>query len=148
MASSPTEDIRRSFKRLTVDQSRDGHKTDEFIRDEWRSIPTTSEDEKLKTSPVTKQRKTEQCYTTTRHATRQLDQREQCFTRRAIPYISRPVHSKLSSRCVARSVTRMKSCREECVQPNNVSVNELAAYLDNYLHIPKEMSHMAELMYT
>lgn len=31
---------------------------------------------------------------------------------------------------------------------DDVTVDELAGYFDNFVHIPKKMSHMAEMMYT
>lgn len=40
------------------------------------------------------------------------------------------------------------SCRQEALYYNDVSVEELAGYFDELLHIPKPMSVMAELMYT
>ena len=42
-----------------------------------------------------------------------------------------------------------KSCRQEVgCYPSDVTVDELAGYLDELLHLPKPMSDMAELMYT
>jgi hypothetical protein len=44
-----------------------------------------------------------------------------------------------------------KSCSQEAAHPayeEVSSVDELAGYLDNGLHIPKKMSKMAEMMYT
>ena len=42
-----------------------------------------------------------------------------------------------------------RSCRQEaCYYPSDITVDELAGYLDELLYIPKPMSDMAELMYT
>lgn len=42
------------------------------------------------------------------------------------------------------------SCSQQArqVYPDDVSINELAAYFDNMVYIPKKMSIMAEMMYT
>lgn len=39
-------------------------------------------------------------------------------------------------------------CANQARTQEDVSTDELAAYLDNYLHFPKKMSYMAEMMYT
>ena len=39
------------------------------------------------------------------------------------------------------------SCRQQALY-NDVTVEELAGYLDELLYLPKPMSDMAELMYT
>ncbi|KAG0720965.1 Oxidative stress-responsive serine-rich protein 1 [Chionoecetes opilio] len=43
-----------------------------------------------------------------------------------------------------------RSCSQEARSPDyeDVTMDELAAYLDNFLYLPKKMSHMAEMMYT
>jgi hypothetical protein len=45
-----------------------------------------------------------------------------------------------------------KSCSQEAANPvvfeEMLSVDELAGYLENGLHIPRKMSQMAEMMYT
>ena len=42
-----------------------------------------------------------------------------------------------------------RSCSQEArLDESEVSVNELAAYFDNFLYMPKEMSSMAQMMYT
>ncbi len=42
-----------------------------------------------------------------------------------------------------------RSCRQEaCYYPSDITVDELAGYLDELLYIPRPMSDMAELMYT
>lgn len=40
------------------------------------------------------------------------------------------------------------TCAEQARNYEDITTDELAAYLDNYLHFPKKMSHMAEMMYT
>ena len=41
-----------------------------------------------------------------------------------------------------------RSCSQEArLDESDINVNELAAYVDNFLHLPKEMSLMAEMMY-
>lgn len=92
------------------------------------------------------------------HAQR-LDQHEEALNGPKMPAVSNSLLATVpdqpvipNSQCAvswSRSVEmRVRSCREECVQSDDLSVNELAAYLEDYLHIPKKMSHMAELMYT
>ena len=52
------------------------------------------------------------------------------------------------------SVTRLKSQQTSCsqqllmYQDDDTNINELAAYFDNFVYIPKKMSLMAEMMYT
>ncbi|XP_064091039.1 oxidative stress-responsive serine-rich protein 1-like [Macrobrachium nipponense] len=43
-----------------------------------------------------------------------------------------------------------RSCSQQARSPDyeDVTMDELAAYLDNFLYLPKKMSHMAEMMYT
>lgn len=42
-----------------------------------------------------------------------------------------------------------RTCRQEaCYYPNDITVDELAGYLDELLYLPQPMSDMAELMYT
>ena len=43
--------------------------------------------------------------------------------------------------------TQRLSCRQEVLYHNDVTVDELAGYLDELLHLPRPMSDMAELMY-
>ncbi|XP_013776027.1 oxidative stress-responsive serine-rich protein 1-like [Limulus polyphemus] len=40
-----------------------------------------------------------------------------------------------------------RTCAQEARNNDDVNVDELAAYLDNLVYIPKEMSRMAEMMY-
>lgn len=40
------------------------------------------------------------------------------------------------------------TCRQEAMYNNDITVEELAGYFDELLHLPKPMSVMAELMYT
>ena len=44
------------------------------------------------------------------------------------------------------------SCSQQalnpCPQDDDTTIEELAAYFDCYVHIPKKMSQMAEMMYT
>ncbi|XP_076335512.1 uncharacterized protein LOC143238830 isoform X2 [Tachypleus tridentatus] len=40
-----------------------------------------------------------------------------------------------------------RTCAQEARNSDDVNVDELAAYLDNLVYIPKEMSRMAEMMY-
>ena len=44
----------------------------------------------------------------------------------------------------------VRSCSQQARSPDyeDVTMDELAAYLDNFLYLPKKMSHMAEMMYT
>lgn len=44
----------------------------------------------------------------------------------------------------------VRSCSLQARSPDyeDVTMDELAAYLDNFLYLPKKMSHMAEMMYT
>ncbi|KAK7083004.1 Oxidative stress responsive serine-rich 1 [Halocaridina rubra] len=44
----------------------------------------------------------------------------------------------------------LRSCSQQARNPDyeDVTMDELAAYLDNFLYLPKKMSHMAEMMYT
>jgi len=43
-----------------------------------------------------------------------------------------------------------RSCSQQARNPDyeDTTMDELAAYIDNYLYLPKKMSHMAEMMYT
>jgi len=43
-----------------------------------------------------------------------------------------------------------QSCSQQAMLPqcDDITINELAAYFDTYVHIPKKMSLMAEMMYT
>ncbi|KAK8394965.1 hypothetical protein O3P69_006030 [Scylla paramamosain] len=43
-----------------------------------------------------------------------------------------------------------RSCSQQArsLDYEDVTMDELAAYLDNFLYLPKKMSHMAEMMYT
>lgn len=47
-------------------------------------------------------------------------------------------------------LTNLRSCSEQARNPEyeDTNINELAAYLDNFLYFPKKMSYMAEMMYT
>lgn len=47
-------------------------------------------------------------------------------------------------------VGAVRSCSQQARSPDyeDVTMDELAAYLDNFLYLPKKMSHMAEMMYT
>lgn len=47
-------------------------------------------------------------------------------------------------------VGAVRSCSQQACSPDyeDVTMDELAAYLDNFLYLPKKMSHMAEMMYT
>jgi hypothetical protein len=45
------------------------------------------------------------------------------------------------------TVTQRLSCRQEALY-NDITVEDLAGYLDELLYLPKPMSDMAELMYT
>ena len=42
----------------------------------------------------------------------------------------------------------LPSCSNEASQHDDVNVDELASYLEHFMHIPKKMSDMAEMMYT
>jgi hypothetical protein len=148
MASSPTEDVRRSFKRLSVDQyhSRNRHTVNQFRRRPNITVETNRQ--KTEESKSEDIGQTLPCVATST----QLRHSDEAFTDRTTPSVSTvsppTFHGQPVFPNASRSAgMRVRSCREECVQ-EDVSVNELAAYLDNYLHIPKKMSHMAELMYT
>ncbi|CAL4094572.1 unnamed protein product [Meganyctiphanes norvegica] len=43
-----------------------------------------------------------------------------------------------------------RSCSQQARNPDyeDTTMDELAAYIDNFLYLPKKMSHMAEMMYT
>jgi len=41
-----------------------------------------------------------------------------------------------------------KSCSQQATANHELNINELASYFDLYLHLPKKMSPMAEMMYT
>ncbi|KAK7501189.1 hypothetical protein BaRGS_00007674 [Batillaria attramentaria] len=58
----------------------------------------------------------------------------------ASPPVAVPSPSKLD-------LTMERSCSQEA-RLDEMSVNELAAYFDDFIHIPKKMSSMAEMMYT
>lgn len=47
-------------------------------------------------------------------------------------------------------VGTVRSCSQQARSADyeDVTMDELAAYLDNFLYLPKKMSHMAEMMYT
>lgn len=53
-------------------------------------------------------------------------------------------NSKVNNRNNANSVD---SCSSQA-RSSDVTVGELAAYFEEYMHLPKKMSHMAEMMYT
>lgn len=55
--------------------------------------------------------------------------------------------SKLNSRSATNSSATNDSCSTQA-RSSDVTVGELAAYFDEYMHLPKKMSHMAEMMYT
>ncbi|XP_047500482.1 uncharacterized protein LOC125046672 [Penaeus chinensis] len=50
----------------------------------------------------------------------------------------------------ASDAAAIRSCSQQARSPDyeDVTMDELAAYLDNFLYLPKKMSHMAEMMYT
>jgi len=56
-------------------------------------------------------------------------------------------NSKLNSRNNATPGTSVDSCSSQA-RSSDVTVGELAAYFEEYMHLPKKMSHMAEMMYT
>jgi len=41
-----------------------------------------------------------------------------------------------------------QSCSQQATTNSELNINELASYFDLYLHLPKKMSPMAEMMYT
>ncbi|KAG7169346.1 Oxidative stress-responsive serine-rich protein 1-like [Homarus americanus] len=49
---------------------------------------------------------------------------------------------------VAGGAARSCSQQARSLDYEDVTMDELAAYLDNFLYLPKKMSHMAEMMYT
>jgi len=58
---------------------------------------------------------------------------------------------KLNSKLNSRNGTNLGSTVDSCssqARSSDVTVGELAAYFEEYMHLPKKMSHMAEMMYT
>ena len=58
------------------------------------------------------------------------------------------VLSNLNSLSLSEETSPPQSCTTQARNTEDVSATELAAYLEDYLHVPKEMSEMAEMMYT
>lgn len=45
-------------------------------------------------------------------------------------------------------ILQPQSCSQQATSNVELNINELASYFDLYLHLPKKMSPMAEMMYT
>lgn len=58
-------------------------------------------------------------------------------------------HLDVYSSATPVSYSQHRTCREEAINVyNDITVGELAGYLDELLYLPRPMSDMAELMYT
>ena len=56
--------------------------------------------------------------------------------------------ARSSSASAIEASSRISASNYEDFSPDDVTVDELSGYLEDYLCLPKKMSSMAEMMYT